>query len=227
MSAKPIARLQFLTFDTEELSHAQQAELACAGGIRWVQCRMKSGTDDQRLAETSAVKTITDRYGATLIINDDVRLAQAIGADGVHLGKTDMDITHARDILGDEVIIGGTANTVADILSLAAKKADYIGLGPYRFTPTKQLLSPILGTAGYRNILNELSAEGISIPVIAIGGIRLEDIPLLQGTGVHGIAISSAIYHSPDITAAAREWTSACQYYFQPTTVSYHATDRR
>lgn len=219
MSTQPIARLQFLTCDAEGLSHAQQAEQACTGGIRWVQFRMKQGTADQRLAEAIAAKAVTDRYGATLIINDDVRLAQAIGADGVHLGQTDMDITQARILLGDEVIIGGTANTLADILALAAKKADYIGLGPYRFTPTKQHLSPILGAAGYSHILNELAAQGLHIPVIAIGGIRMADIPLLTGTGVYGIAISSAIYHSADITAAAREWTAACQHYFQPTTV--------
>jgi thiamine-phosphate pyrophosphorylase len=220
MNAKPIAPLQFLTCDRSQLSHAQQAEKACAGGIRWVQCRMKTGTDDQRLAEAAAVKTIIDRYEATMIINDDVRLAQAIGADGVHLGQTDMDITQARVLLGEDMIIGSTANTLEDILALAAKKTNYIGLGPYRFTPTKQHLSPILGAAGYTHILNKLTAQGLSIPIIAIGGIRLEDIPLLQGTGVHGIAISSAIYNSSDITAAAREWTSACQPYFQPIIVS-------
>jgi thiamine-phosphate pyrophosphorylase len=101
-----------------------------------------------------AVKEICNGYKATLIINDNVYLAQQIAADGVHLGLTDMGIPEARRILGTYKIIGATANTFEDINS-CTKYSDYIGLGPFQFTTTKQKLSPILGLEGYRSILKK------------------------------------------------------------------------
>jgi thiamine-phosphate pyrophosphorylase len=116
-----------------------------------------------------------------------------VNATGVHLGKTDMPPAEARRILGDGFIIGGTANTFEDIRRLTDEGVDYIGLGPFRFTATKKNLSPILGLEGYKDILSRCRAAGIALPVLAIGGITVDDIPALMQTGVSGIAVSSAI----------------------------------
>jgi thiamine-phosphate pyrophosphorylase len=100
--------------------------------------------------------------------------------------------------MGPGSIIGGTANSLEDILRHADDGADYVGLGPYRFTTTKQKLSPILGLEGIQHIMNQLQARNVTIPVIAIGGITLEDIPALRRTGIQGIAVSGLITHAAD-----------------------------
>jgi len=126
------------------------------------------------------------------------RLFVELVADGVHLGKNDMPISEARRILGNEKIIGGTANTFADVQHLAAQGADYIGCGPFRYTPTKRNLAPILGLEGYRNILKQMQQVGISLPLIAIGGIVSTDSAALRDIGVSGIAISGAVLEAAD-----------------------------
>ena len=137
---------------------------------------------------------------ATFIIDDRVELVKELHADGVHLGKNDMSIGEARKILGDDYIIGGTANTFEDVKALAAAGADYIGCGPFRFTTTKEKLSPVLGLEGYRQIVNEMKVHHINIPIVAIGGITKEDIPEIMKTGVTGIAISGSILNAQDPT---------------------------
>jgi len=112
----------------------------------------------------------------------------------LHLGLQDLSITAAREIVGDEMIIGGTANTLEHILLRVEEGADYIGLGPFRFTKTKKNLSPILGLEGYQNLVRAIRERGeIQIPIIAIGGIELNDISTIMETGVHGVAVSGAI----------------------------------
>jgi thiamine-phosphate pyrophosphorylase len=143
------------------------------------------------------MKTCRD-HNVKLIINDNVELAKTIGSDGVHLGKSDMNPADARKILGENVIIGGTANTFEDIERLAKQNVNYIGLGPFRFTSTKKNLSPVLGLEGYENILKQCRANGIRIPVIAIGGITVADVNTLTSIGLYGIAVSSAINLSTD-----------------------------
>jgi thiamine-phosphate pyrophosphorylase len=205
-----ISRLHYITQDLAGTDHARLAALACAGGARWVQLRMKqvpAGVQEQEARDTLAV---CRQYGARLIINDQVALARAIDADGVHLGKTDMPPAQARQLLGLNKIIGGTANTLADIVLLAAAGVDYIGLGPYRFTPTKENLSPVLGLAGYQHLLAQCRALGITLPIVAIGGLGPADARPLFQAGVYGLAVSAAINKSPDPTAAARQWVAHC-----------------
>jgi thiamine-phosphate pyrophosphorylase len=185
-----ISRFHYLTQDMPYLSHPELIEIACAGGIRWVQLRVKNKLPEEWLIIAEQAKEICDRYNAILIINDNVEIAKAVGAHGVHLGKGDMSIDAARELLGMEKIIGATANTLEDILRLDKAGVDYIGLGPFRFTDTKKNLSPVLGVEGYEEVLKQYSG---SIPVIAIGGIVLEDIKPLFNSGVHGVAVSSAI----------------------------------
>jgi len=107
--------------------------------------------------------------------------------------------------LGNHKIIGGTANTLEDVLQRATEDCDYIGLGPFRFTSTKENLSPILGLEGYRDILSKLQEQNIPIPVYAIGGIELSDIENLINTGLHGIAVSGLITESPQLITQLNE----------------------
>jgi thiamine-phosphate pyrophosphorylase len=195
-----ISKLQYIT------THAVHAEKACKGGATWIQLRVKDESEEDWLAMALATKIICKKYGAILIINDNVAIAKAMQADGVHLGKEDMPPEEARKILGDNYIIGGTANTLEDIKSLSAQKADYIGLGPFRFTTTKTNLSPVLGLDGYRTIIKQMQSEQIHLPIIAIGGIELPDVREILQTGVYGIAVSSAISNSGNIESAAREF---------------------
>jgi len=203
-----ISSLHYITQDTAHASHAQLAEYACQGGIDWVQLRVKNIGFEEWKKQAVEVKKVCQQYKAKLLINDNVKVAEEIQADGVHLGKQDMDADKARDILGEQAIIGGTANTYEDILRLAKWKVDYIGLGPFRFTTTKENLSPILGMEGYKAILESMKKQDIHIPLIAIGGITIEDVPSIKSIGVHGIAISGAISHAPNVSQKANEFVS-------------------
>lgn len=185
--------LQFITHTNEQYDYYTSARAALEGGCRWIQLRMKEADDDTILAVGHRLRTLCNHYGATLILDDKVELVDTIKADGVHLGKNDMPPAEARRLLGDKAIIGGTANTIDDIGHLVASGVNYIGLGPFRFTQTKKKLSPILGIESYRHILQQCRERGYSLPIVAIGGIELDDIPALMATGISGIALSGTI----------------------------------
>lgn len=169
---------------------------ALDNGCDWIQLRFKNNNIHDVYTLAEAVKTLCSEYLANFIINDNVHLAQQIAADGVHLGLSDMSIPEARTILGKTTIIGATANTFENIAQKAAEGCDYIGLGPLRYTKTKQNLSPILGIEGYRAILEKVKNHNIDIPVYAIGGITIEDVEALIETGIYGIAVSGLITQS-------------------------------
>lgn len=189
-----IAKLQYISQSTPQLTHLQAIEIACAGGCKWIQLRMKDNAEAAIVETALAAKAICQKYEATFILNDYPFLAQQVAANGVHLGLTDFNHKEARKLLGASMIIGGTANTIADIRNYAEQGAvDYVGVGPFRFTTTKKNLSPILGLKGYEIIVNQCQQEGIILPIIAIGGITLQDIPALMQTGIHGIAVSGLI----------------------------------
>ncbi len=179
-------------------SHTDNILAACDAGCKWIQLRIKNETPDKVMPVAEAVKKICDRYQAALIINDYPQIAVAVEAAGVHVGKLDMTVAAARAITGNNMIVGGTANTLTDILQHVQDGASYVGVGPYRFTTTKQNLSPILGLSGYQSILQALKEKHITVPVIAIGGIVQEDIPGLMEAGIHGIAVSGMITHAAD-----------------------------
>lgn len=190
--------LQFITHFTSTYSYYESARMALQGGCRWIQLRMKDASEAERKQEALRIQQLCKQYQATFIIDDHVELARQIQADGVHLGKNDMPIAEARALLGKDFIIGGTANTFADVQQHAAAGADYIGCGPFRFTTTKKNLSPVLGLEGYRTIVKQMQDAGIHLPIVAIGGITREDIPDLLRTGVTGIALSGTILQAPD-----------------------------
>lgn len=185
--------VQFISHHTERYTYLDGIRLVLEGGIRWVQLRMKDATDTDFLRVGAEVRKLCTAYHATFIIDDRVELVGELGADGVHLGKNDMPIREARRILGPEAIIGGTANTFEDIREHFHASANYIGLGPFRFTTTKEKLSPVLGIDGYRRIMQQVREAGIDIPVVAIGGITSADVSALMQTGIAGIALSGAI----------------------------------
>lgn len=193
-----ISRLHYIS------TSAQAAELACRGGVRWVQLRVKNLSAAEWRQRALETQVVCRHHGATLIINDNPALALEIGAAGVHLGQQDMRPEQARALLGPAFLLGGTANTFADIEGLVAAGVDYIGLGPFRFTTTKEKLSPILGLAGYADILAQCRAVGLTVPIVGIGGVELADVTALRATGLHGVAVAGAIGGAADATAAAR-----------------------
>ena len=216
-------KLQFITHCTDRYSYVDSARIALEGGCRWIQLRMKDA-DESLMEETALiVQKMCKDYGATFIIDDNVHLVKKIKADGVHLGKNDMPIIEAREILGDDFIIGGTVNCFEDILKIMRNtqvgtstssvtnsqqsmvngqwsiaksqlpKVNYFGCGPFRFTSTKKNLAPILGLEGYENIISNMKRNNINIPLVAIGGITKDDISDILKTGVDGIALSGSV----------------------------------
>ncbi|MDR2138398.1 MAG: thiamine phosphate synthase [Tannerella sp.] len=185
--------LLFITHRTERYDYLQSVAMALEGGCRRIQLRMKDASPAE--VEKTAVRAmqLCEPFGAELYINDHVEVCRNIRARGVHLGKTDMPPGEARRMLGGDFIIGGTANTFEDIRRLNGAGADYIGLGPFRFTTTKKNLSPVIGLSGYRQIMRQCREAGIRLPVFAIGGIEPDDIPGILDAGLSGIALSSAI----------------------------------
>ncbi|MCW3785649.1 thiamine phosphate synthase [Plebeiibacterium sediminum] len=188
---KHISRLHFVTYQSQAISIEKQVMEYCAGGGDWVQLRLKNMEKDEIKSIARTCQSICIQHNATFIINDYVDIAYEIGADGVHLGLNDRSITEARKILGPDKIIGATANTFEHIQKHVSEGADYIGLGPLRFTQTKENLSPVLGFEGYTTISKKCNSCNINIPIIAIGGITPEDITPLFNTGIYGLALSS------------------------------------
>lgn len=185
-----VSKLHYISQGATPEEHLENIQRSCSSGADWVQLRLKDLDEDVLLKTAQKAREITGHFQTRLIINDHYKIAKQVKADGVHLGKTDACPLEVREYLGKFYSVGGTANTLEDCKELLNKKVDYIGLGPFRFTETKKNLSPILGTSGYQAIINALQTE---TPIIAIGGITLEDVPELLKTGVHGIAVSGAI----------------------------------
>ena len=188
--------LLFITHRTEKYDYLQSVEIALQGGCRQIQLRMKDALITEVEQTAVRAKLLCDAYGADLYLNDHVDVCLKVQATGVHLGKSDMSPSEARSILGDKFIIGGTANTYDDIRRLYGQGVDYIGLGPFRFTTTKNNLSPVLGLEGYCEILRLCKDNEINVPILAIGGITIDDVPELMQTGVSGIALSSTILNA-------------------------------
>jgi thiamine-phosphate pyrophosphorylase len=195
MNNKEISQLHYITQDIEGKSHAQLAHEACLAEVDWVQVRVKGRSFDEWLEISREAVAVCRKFPVKVIINDNPEIAKLSGADGVHLGKEDISPKEARAILGDQAIIGGTANSMEDAQWLLGQGVDYIGLGPFRFTQTKKKLAPVLGEEGVKNILTGLKSN---IPVVVIGGVLPEDVETIISAGAHGVAVSSAINFSND-----------------------------
>lgn len=188
--------IQFITHANDCYNYLDGVRIALEGGCRWIQLRMKDASEEEVLKTAESTRKLCRQYDAVFLLDDYVELVERSGADGVHLGKDDMPIDEARRLLGKDKIIGGTANTFEDVKRIYSAGADYIGCGPFRFTTTKKKLSPILGLDAYSRIIKQMNAYGINIPVIAIGGILLQDVSDIMQTGVSGVAISGAILNA-------------------------------
>ena len=200
--------IQFITHNTGSIGYVEGARMALEGGCKWIQLRMKDASDDEVRQAAAEIQPMCKEHEAVFLLDDRVELAKELHADGVHLGKNDMPIDEARRILGEEYIIGGTANTFDDIQRIASQGADYIGCGPFRFTTTKKNLAPVLGIEGYRDIIAKMRNAGINIPMVAIGGITPDDIDEILATGVQGIAVSGTVLNADDPVAMMKSLLS-------------------
>lgn len=161
---------------------------AVAGGVTCVQLREKNCSTREFLDEALLLKELLQPLGLPLIINDRVDIALAVGADGVHLGQSDMPILHARRLLGPDCLIGISAESLDDALEAEQQGADYIGISPVFSTPTKTDTAPALGLEGLRRI-----REQVRIPLVGIGGINLSNAGQVRDAGADGVAVVSAI----------------------------------
>ena len=188
------------------LTHTEQAARLCAAGVRWIQLRLKDAPRDAWLAEAREVARICRAHGAVCIVNDSVEIALEAGADGAHLGRTDLDWPEARRRLGPDRILGGTVNYAREAeKAVKAGCLDYVGVGPLRFTRTKKELAPLQGFEGVRALVGALGA----IPAWAIGGVEVADVPALRATGAAGVAVCSALLRGDRITENVRAFLDA------------------
>jgi thiamine-phosphate diphosphorylase len=201
--SNPFPPLQFITGSNPRLPYAEEVREACRAGVRFIQFREKRASVEstKRMAETAL--TIAKGFGAWFIVNDYIEVAQSIGADGVHVGYYDELPQQARAQLGQEAIVGGTANDFNHIQSLYQQNVNYMGIGPFRYTTTKDELKPTLGFEGYQNLTQQMEKAGINIPVYAVGGLSQEDVDDILKSGVNGIAVSSAVGKQSNIYEAA------------------------
>lgn len=193
-------KLQYISQGSTRQEQELNIRKALDNGIKWIQVRWKNAPENELISLCEISKQLCSEYQSVCIINDHVLLAKNIDADGVHLGLNDGSIEEARLILGKNKIIGGTANTLSDVLQRINESCDYIGLGPLRFTSTKEKLSPILEFEGYQEIINHLQEKSTEIPkIFAIGGVTLEDLIFLQQIGIYGVSVSGQITSQPSI----------------------------
>ncbi len=198
---KTIGKFHVLT-DTalqSRRSHVELAELAIAGGADTIQLREKGGSTREMIRVAKQIQTLCKKAGAVFIVNDRVDVAIASHADGVHLGQDDFPIPLARELLGAETIIGGSASTLEEARKCLAEGADYVGFGPVYPTGSKADAGPVSGLDMLRLVVRE-----IPLPIVAIGGISAANAPLVISAGAHGIAVISAVCCQEDPTEAAR-----------------------
>lgn len=176
----------------------EQVEKALRGGATLVQLREKDLPEADVQKEAEELLELCHRYGVLLILDDDVELAAKVGADGVHIGQSDMELAHARAILGPDKIIGVTAKTVEQAKAAEAGGADYLGSGAVFGSATKKDAIPM------KHELLEEICHSVKIPVVAIGGITAENVLQLKGRGMAGIAVVSGIFACKDIEAGTR-----------------------
>ena len=188
-----IDKLHYISQKPSKGTQLDAIEAVLLAGGKWIQLRVKDQPLPEILDLAIQSRKLCEQHGAQLIVNDYPAIAVQAAAHGVHLGLSDMPVAEARAIMGPDRIIGGTANTFEHIVQRVAEGADYVGLGPYRFTTTKQNLSPVIGLEGYRLIMEKVRRAGFTIPIIAIGGILAADIPHLIQEGLYGVSMSGSL----------------------------------
>jgi thiamine-phosphate pyrophosphorylase len=193
-----LERVYFISQQTASKTHITAIEEALEAGCKLVQLRVKNQPETVVLELAKAAKTLCDQYDARLIINDYPSVAKSVNAWGLHVGLQDMAVSDVRAIVGRNMVVGGTANTFEHIQQRVLESVDYIGLGPFRFTATKEKLSPVLGLEGYQRIMDQMRAAAMYTPIVAIGGVLPDDVPGLKDAGIFGVAISGALTNAVD-----------------------------
>lgn len=206
---KYIEKLHFITHDILQHSHIDQVQLACEAGAKWIQYRCLTKTDDALLTDIHAIAAICDDWGATLIVTNHIHLKGKADIQGFHIEDMEADFLAIRQQIGEEFTLGGSSNTVENLIRLANEGVDYAGLGPFTLTTTKPNNSPLLGIKGYAYAVEQLKLQGIQIPVLAVGGVTLTDVVNLMETGIYGIAASSAINQADDLYGAYQAFYKA------------------
>lgn len=214
MALDPARRIPLMAItQAGPMPEAEQAARLCEAGVRWIQLRMKGAPRDAWLATARRVAAICRDHGAICIVNDSAEIALEAGADGAHLGRTDLDWREARRLLGPGRILGGTVYCAGDAeRAVAAGCLDYAGVGPLRFTRTKEDLAPLQGCEGIREQVAILGG----IPGWAIGGVEVDDVPAVRGIGAAGVAVCSALFRNGAIRENVSAFLDAWPFSNQP-----------
>lgn len=190
-------QLYLVTQDYDDIDFLQTVEQACHSGVTLVQLREKKLSTRDFYERAKAVKQITDKYDIPLIINDRIDICMAVNADGVHIGNNELPVDIARQLLPNK-IIGVTAKTIERALQAQAQGADYLGVGalfPTQTKDTKQISKEQLVQI----------VDAVNIPVVAIGGLTLENVRIIDETGVSGVAMVSEIMRASDVSKRVQE----------------------
>lgn len=185
-----IPKLHYISQGSTPKEHLENIQKACSSGAELVQLRLKDISEKKLLKFAQEAREITAHFQTRLLINDHYKIAKAVKADGVHLGKKDTCPSIARTHLYTWQLIGGTATTKQDCETLLSKQVDYISLSPFKVSTTKDNLPPAIGINGYKAIIEALKTE---TPIFGIGGITIDDVSEILKTGISGIAVSRAI----------------------------------
>lgn len=204
MTPATFPRLQVLTHAHQRADDLRTIEAVLAAGAPAIQIRVKGATDREHLEVVRAITARCHAAGAWSIVNDRVDLALVAGADGVHLGATDLSVRDARALAGDQLVIGGTARDPQTARRLVEEGVDYLGAGPTYATRTKDGLPSPLGPARIGEI-----AVAVEVPVLAIAGITADRVAEVLAVGAHGVAVVGAVLDQPDPAAATRQLVAA------------------
>ena len=209
MTDQPRARIGRLHLLTDvalqsRFSHEELAQLGIAGGADTIQLREKGGSTRRMIEVAKRMLAVCREAGVPLIVNDRIDVALAADADGVHLGQSDFPIPLARELLGKDKLIGGSAATLEEARVCLAEGADYVGFGPVYVTSSKENAGPVSGPAVLKHVV-----EMIPLPIIAIGGITAENVREVMKAGAYGVAVISAVCCQVDPEGAANELREA------------------
>lgn len=179
-----------------------QVKEALEGGITFLQLREKHLSKEEFIKEAREMKELSKEYKVPFVINDNIEVALAVDADGVHIGQDDMSVEEARKLLGEDKIIGVSAHNVEEAIKAQKGGADYLGVGAVCATSTKKDAN-VVSKEEIKKICHT-----VEIPVVAIGGIKKENIKTLEGTDVDGVAVVSAIFAAKDIKKDTKQLRS-------------------
>ena len=203
---KYISKFHYLTQDLPHISHLEQTQQACSAGANWIQYRCLSKTDEEMLNELHQIAEVCDDWGATLIVTNHAHLVHQADIQGVHIEDMEADLSLIRAQIGENKTLGASATNVNQIVNHIKNTADYVGCGPFSVTLTKPSNNELWGVKGYENAVNKLKELGLDFPLVAVGGVKLEHVEVLLATGVHALAVCSAINDTNDIANAYKEF---------------------